>query len=597
MKCLILLCCLLLPVLLSAQTNCDYDKLLREGKAFARQRQYTKALYKYNSARRCDRDKGEEVDAEIEALLDQVEGEKKAADMEREEAEKQRKIAEGEKQRAEEQTRRAEGALNEVVKANEDCKVRLLLADVERSRRALNFDLAVDQIKSAKTVGALPDSVDAAYRSLSRALLNHAREDLRRKEYKSAAAKIKSAGELNVQPDSVIAANQALQDILFENARQDILNADYDAAAEKMNAANTLSASPDTVAGVWFEIAFCYTETGRLDRAAGLLDTIAQMRNNDAVRTLLRQLAGKELLQQAQLLRQARQQLDPQRNNSLIARYLPPVSVKIPAGTFTLGIDPGSEAQGACQIIIQPFLLAAKELTFFEYDLFCIATNRPKPSDQGWGRGQRPVIDIDWYDAVEYCNWRSRQEGLQEAYSFYKGSGNSNDSGAPAARNEPVTCNREANGYRLPTEAEWEFAAGNGEKHTRYSWGNEPPTALQGGNVTDETYKTKFPDTKVFTGYSDGFAYTAPTGSYPPNDFGLYDMTGNVFEWCWDWYDEDYCRANKNRTAPQGPASGVERVLRGGSWGSLPKDCFVGNRFHSRPDAPNVGFGFRLAKN
>ncbi|HRI60473.1 MAG TPA: SUMF1/EgtB/PvdO family nonheme iron enzyme [Saprospiraceae bacterium] len=581
MKCLILIFCLLLPALLAAQDICDYDKLLREGKAFAKQRQYKNALYKFNSARRCDRDKGEEVDAAIADLLDQVEGEKKAADVEREEAEKQRKIAEGEKQRAEEQTKKAEVAYNEVVKANEDCKVRLLLAEVERSQSALNFDVAVDKIKTAKTLGALPDSVDAAYQSLNRSILIHAREDLRRKEYKPALAKVKNAEALNVQPDSVAAISLALQQFLFENARVDILNTGYDNALEKINALRTLHVPMDTIESLWFEIAFCYTETGRVDRAAAALDTLAQMRHDSTIHDLLLEVARNEPAQQVQLLRRARQQLDPERNKSLTTRYLPPVDGKIPAGTITLG---------GCQVTVKPFLLATKEVTFFEYDLFCAATNRPKPDDTGWGREQRPVINISWYDAVEYCNWRSRQQGLQEAYVINKGSGSD-------PKNWSVGCDWTANGYRLPTETEWEFAAGNGEKHTRYSWGDEPPADKKVGNVPDEMVGTKFPGTEIFKGYSDGFVYTSISGSYPPNDFGLYDMTGNVWEWCWDWYDDNYCRANKNKNTPQGPASGTERVLRGGSWLCVPKDCLVNNRFPNNPDTKKTSIGFRLARN
>ena len=250
-----------------------------------------------------------------------------------------------------------------------------------------------------------------------------------------------------------------------------------------------------------------------------------------------------------------------------------------------MGGDSGDESGGACSVVIASFLLSTRELTFFEYDLFCTATNRRKPSDNGWGRGQRPVIDLDWYDAVAYCNWRSRQEGLQEVYEI---------AGIESAdKNGTVTCNWSAKGYRLPTETEWEFAAGNGAKHTQFSWGNAPPTPQNGGNVTDEAAKAKFPDWESFKGYSDGYAYTAPTGSYPPNDFGLYDMTGNVWEWCWDGYDENYCRASKNRA----PTSTADRVLRSGSWGSFPKDCLVSNRFHNKPDTRNFSIGFRLARN
>ncbi len=147
--------------------------------------------------------------------------------------------------------------LEDLEKSSTECAVRLLLAEVERSRQELNFEVAVDKVKTAKTLGALPDSVDMAYQRLSRALLSHAREDIQHKEYKQASAKIKSAGELNVQPDSVAAANQILQHILIKNGRLDIINSDYDAAVEKINAMNNLSVPPDTVASIRFEIAFC----------------------------------------------------------------------------------------------------------------------------------------------------------------------------------------------------------------------------------------------------------------------------------------------------------------------------------------------------
>ncbi len=478
--------------------------------------------------------------------------------------------------------------LEDLEKSSAECAVRLLLAEVERSQRELKFDVAVEKVKTAKTLGVLTDSVNAAYQNLSEALLRNAAEDLQRKQYRYASAKIKSAGELNVQPESVAAANRELQHILIKNARLDIMNSDYGAAGEKMNVMDNLSVSPDTVAAIRFEIAFCYTETDRLDRAGSLLDTIARMRNNGEMRDLLSTLAGKSHKEQLQVLRQVRQQLDPEANRILTDRYLNSAFVQIPGGNMSIG-----GTQGGCPVSVKPFSLASKELTFFEYDLFCSATNRPGPADNDWGRGMRPAININWYDAVEYCNWRSRKEGLQEVYTIGKNSGGTGS----GARNDEVLCNWSANGYRLPTETEWEFAAGNGGKQTRYSWGEESPADQQVGNVADETARTKFPGSEIFTAYTDGFVYTAPAGSYRPNHFGLYDMTGNVLEWCWDWYDENYCRVNKNRTDPQGPSSGTDRIMRGGYWLSPPKDCQVSNRFFSNPNTRKVSIGFRLAKN
>lgn len=582
--------CCLFPAMLQAQVSCDFQKLFGEGKAAAERENYEIALKKFNSARRCDPNKGQEIDREIENLYEAINKKKEQAELEKQRAEEEKKKADAARKESEKNERIARAALDSLQKANAD-KVRLLLAEAERHQKELDYNAALDKLNTARFLFALSDSVDLAYKNLSSALLYHSRKDLRRMDYQSALKKIKIAEKLNIQPDSVKIAIQELQHFLFENARLDILNTKYDAALEKINVVHTLRTSPDSVEHVWFELAFCSVETGHLGRSTGLLDSIARMHNNDAVRAQLRELDEKNPAEQARLLRQMMQQLDPERYNHLLNRYFPPVFGKIPGGMLVMGSDEGDEAPGTCPVAISPFELGTREVTFFEFDLFCAATQHRKPSDHDWGRGQRPVVDVEWYDALEYCNWRSRQEGLQEVYKIDTSSGN------PVAGTRkcwPVSIDESANGYRLPTEAEWEFAAGNGEKHTRYSWGDASPTVEKGGNVADETAKTLFPDWHIFQGYSDSFAHTSPTGSFSPNVFGLYDMTGNVWEWCWDGYAEDYCRNYKKKG--KDPYNGC-RVLRGGSWGSFQQDCSVRRRFYNTADTRNFSIGFRLAKN
>ncbi|MBV6440421.1 MAG: hypothetical protein DYG98_25510 [Haliscomenobacteraceae bacterium CHB4] len=606
--CIFAICCLF-PALLAAQTQttCDFQKLFDDGKAAANMEDYETALKKFNSARRCDPDKGQKIDQEIENLYEainkkkeQAEIEKRRADEEKRRAEEEKRRAEDEKQRAQEEMRKAEAArkiaqaaLDSLQKVNAD-KVRLILAEVQRNQNEMNFNDAVEKLKTARILLALPDSVDLAYKNLTRALLSHAREDLRRMDYKSALTKIKIAEGLNVQPDSVEAASQALQHFLFEHARLDILSTNYDSALEKINVVNTLLPSSDSVKSVWFEIAFCYTETGHPDQAASLLDTIARLNNDPGARAELRDVAGAESRLKARTLRQIMKQLNPELYQRLLELYFPPAFGKIPGGKLVMGGGAENEAYRTCTVNIRPFELGTKEVTFFEFDLFCAAASHRKPSDHGWGRGKRPVVDVDWYDAVEYCNWRSRQEGLQEVYKIDTSSGTPSDRDAGARKCWPVRFDETADGYRLPTEAEWEFAAGNGEKRTLYSWGDALPTAQTGGNVADETAQTKFPDWKIFQGYSDAFPYTAPAGTFQPNDFGLFDMTGNVWEWCWDGYDEDFCRSHKKKR--NDPYNGC-RVLRGGSWGSFQQDCYVRRRFYNTADSRNFSIGFRLARN
>jgi formylglycine-generating enzyme required for sulfatase activity len=174
---------------------------------------------------------------------------------------------------------------------------------------------------------------------------------------------------------------------------------------------------------------------------------------------------------------------------------------------------------------------------------------------------EHPVVDITWNDAAAFCKWLSRKEG---------------------------------NAYRLPTEAEWEYACRAGTT-TRYYSGDDPETLAKVGNVADATYKVTFPDEKHTIKASDGNVFTAPVGSFQPNAFGLYDMHGNAWQWCADWYDADYY-AKSSADDSTGPDFGDLRVLRGGSWGGRPSNTRSAARFWGPPGDRIVGAGFRVAR-
>jgi formylglycine-generating enzyme required for sulfatase activity len=180
----------------------------------------------------------------------------------------------------------------------------------------------------------------------------------------------------------------------------------------------------------------------------------------------------------------------------------------------------------------------------------------------------QPVTLVSWYDAVEYCNWRSRAEGLSPAYTV---------NGAN------VTWNRNANGYRLPTEAEWEYACRAGTT-TPFSTGN---------NIT--TSQANYDGNYPYNGNAKGTyrQKTTAVGSFQPNAWGLYDMHGNVWEWCWDWYG-DYPRGAQ--TNPSGAASGSDRVLRGGSWYSGAQYLRSASRHSFDPSSWYNSLGFRLVR-
>ena len=205
-----------------------------------------------------------------------------------------------------------------------------------------------------------------------------------------------------------------------------------------------------------------------------------------------------------------------------------------------------------------------------------------------------PVQGITWHDCLKWANARSQMEGLDPCYRNPDGSiyiSNLTFSGS---------CDWRANGYRLPTEAEWEWAARGGESGHRFPWSDVETIDHSRANYRAGPDRYDY-DVATESGYhpdaiSDHFPYTLPVGTFAPNAYGLYDMAGNVYEWCWDFYAPDSYAVTPATALPRGPASGELRVARGGCWRSTARTCRVANRHAFYPGLSSQAIGFRLVR-
>jgi formylglycine-generating enzyme required for sulfatase activity len=255
--------------------------------------------------------------------------------------------------------------------------------------------------------------------------------------------------------------------------------------------------------------------------------------------------------------------------------------VAVPGGIVTMGDTAGTgNREPTYSATVSGFFLSRTELTQAEYLQFCQETGANYPAwmepghaynaknvqDKyydglvGPGMDAWPILGVSWYDAVAYCNWRSLKEGLSPAY---------------AVNGRIVNCDWKANGYRLPTETEWEYAAKAGRS------GESLPYA---GSARIE-------DVGWYRSNCEGA--THPVAQKKPNGFGLFDMSGNAFEWCWDWYADDAGGAGSD---PRGPDTGTQRVIRGGSFLGSFWTVLVSGRSEDYPGSTEYNVGFRLAR-
>jgi formylglycine-generating enzyme required for sulfatase activity len=271
----------------------------------------------------------------------------------------------------------------------------------------------------------------------------------------------------------------------------------------------------------------------------------------------------------------------------------PPGMVLIPGGSFTMGNSIGdADITDAATVTanVSAFYMDANPVSWSQWQsVYFWATNNGFGFvHAGAGKAaNHPVQAVDWYDCVKWCNVRSEQAGKTPVYYT--------DAGFTTVyRTGEVTvyANWAARGYRLPTEAEREKAARGGLNGQRFPW----------GNLINQNLANYYGDTASYgydlgpNGYNAAFTngvspYTSPVGSFAANVYGLYDMAGNVFEWCWDWYGIPY--GQPTTTNPTGPGTGTYRIYRGGGWGNSAAGCRSADRRKTNPTSADYSVGFR----
>ena len=266
----------------------------------------------------------------------------------------------------------------------------------------------------------------------------------------------------------------------------------------------------------------------------------------------------------------------------------------IPPGIFSMGDDDKNAPEH--DVNVSMYEIMKMEVSKEEWDtVYSWATTEGRgytfsnPGSSKSGVGVHPVQTVSWYDCVKWCNARSQKEGLSPCYYTTAEKTQVYKTGIIDLTSACVSW--AATGYRLPTEAEWEKAARGGLDNYTYAWGNTPIThaiancvILADGEGYHETYSD-----------SSGMPYTCAVYAYCQQvyGYGLYNVCGNVMEWCWDWYGP-YLTSHAHN--PCGPASGFQRIVRGGSWESDASRCGVAYRAVANPSAAHDGLGFRCVR-
>lgn len=358
---------------------------------------------------------------------------------------------------------------------------------------------------------------------------------------------------------------------LLEVAREAVYHLEYAKALPSLLAAAKLGQDKKAVWLALYEIAYFHIESGQQrGTVLTILRTMSTLLGKPAAVTATAHTSRKEL---SDLLKK----LDAHHFKAMEYRYYPTM-IKVKGWTFVMGCVKPSDCADQpdstrFRVTLSDYEIAETETTYWQWALFCAARSK-KLSDyaQSFGNdGDNPAANMDWYAACEYANWRNTQCGLTKVYHI--------DS-IGKKRFKWTVSPTKAKGFVLPSEAQWEYAARGGIRQDTFEFS---------GSDTLDQVAWYYVNRNI-----NGVDRTHPVKKKKANALGLYDMSGSIWEWCWDWYD-DYPEKQKKDYA--GPEEGSFRVFRGGSWNGHPLDARVVVRNVSyTPDNHNSIIGFRLAR-
>jgi formylglycine-generating enzyme required for sulfatase activity len=474
-----------------------------------------------------------------------------------------------------------------LAQAQEDCDLlnyNRLIREAEeyaygKNGKAVNYKKAIDKLFSARTCQPARESevsgkilevfekvngernrAEAALRQVEKEkAATEEQRKIAQQNFEMAQKATEDAENARDRAENALAelqkSNAEIVKLILKNADQEVLNLNYEAALTIIQSAAMLQAAKEEITKSWLEIAFWHAETGDSLRAATLLDSIADF-------------AGIKISQEKPL-RENMKTIDADHFKYLFESKYYPEMVFVEGGTFWMGrdttIDPGDVGDETLHLQeVSSFWMAKYETTVWQFALFCAATGkdiRDFLATTWTDPGDNPVVNVKWKDAVNYANWVSGQKGYENAIS-----------------DDHYSVDLGSSGYRLPIEAEWEYAAKGGRS------GMNNVTIFSGSNSLDSV--------GWFNGNND--IRTRSVGQKKPNPLGLYDMSGNVMEWCWDWYG-DYPGSLEKKDYV-GPDSGRFRIIRGGSWNYNAVECRVSYRDSNDPIYGHSYYGFRLSK-